>query len=237
MSLIACGLAWFFYGFKSKPKSDISETTSSADFETDLKAEPVEVKPPHPRIVEKKEAAVVLDQKRPPLPSKSLTPQEIRSVKDLTHRFVKALSQRQSPQQFISELKALDLKPAILNEGQLDPLTRTVIIRTENSLIGTRYIHAQYMGSKGSEFIQHISFQIRPSETSFQQAEQALHDYLPRNKTTTESHPDFKIWSLPDDYVAWVKVMDLDDLKSNKYNAIEKSDVGSVIIVVEKEIH
>lgn len=167
----------------------------------------------------------------------SLTDKEIESISIITKALGRTLSQKMNSTEFMKLLTDLKLKPKFMDQGS-SALGSFISIRTNNTLDGTRYIHAQFTGEhKKADYLQHFSFQIRPGSDSFEQANKLLNQILPKNRTIKESYNDYALYSTSDGYVAWVKIADIDDLRSNKYNAYSPDDVGSIIVTVEQEIH
>lgn len=113
-----------------------------------------------------------------------------------------------------------------------------VIVRTRSPLSGTRYFHAQYFADENNKsFIQHISFEYKPSPTAFQEAIQSLKKAFPHLPDPKVQTPDFTQWSLDDGYVLWVKRMKSDELQDDPFNAYSPDDVGTVRVAMELEIH
>ena len=166
-----------------------------------------------------------------------LTANEIQSVRNLTKTISQSIAQKMNSNQFLKAVKDLKLHPLFIDEGT-NAVGSLVTIRTQDALEGTRYLHAQFTGEKNNaDFLQHVSFQIRPGSDSFQKAVDILNEILPRNKVTKETGADYVLFNTADGYVAWAKIATRQDLKSNKYNASSKKDVGTVIVTIEQEIH
>jgi hypothetical protein len=167
-----------------------------------------------------------------------LTNSEIQSVQSMTKALSRAIAQNLSSQQFMQMVNdSLKLRPQFLDEGT-SSIGSLVTVRTHDALEGTRYLHAQFTGEKDkADFLQHASFQIRASPDSFNKAIEALNEVLPKDKKIKESSDDYILYSTGDGYVAWIKVANMDDLKSNDYNTATAKDLGTVIVTIEQEIH
>lgn len=169
---------------------------------------------------------------------KPLTTPEIQSITNISKALSQTIGQGLNSDKFMRLIKTLGLQPKYMDEGN-NALGSMVTVRTQNSLEGTRYLHAQFIGEKkNADLVEHVSFQIRPGTDSFEKAVGILNQVLPKNKTVKENGPGYVLYNTADGYVAWVKVSTTrDDLKTNKYNASSKEDIGTVIVTIEQEIH
>ncbi len=166
-----------------------------------------------------------------------LTEKEIQSVNQITKAIGQSLAKKMNSNQFMKLLNDLKLSPKFMDEGS-SSMGSFVTVRTNNALEGTRYLHAQFTGEhQNADYLQHISFQIRPGKDSFENAVKILGSILPKDKITKESYDDYVLYNTHDGYVAWVKIANKDDLKTNKYNAASKEDIGTIIVTIEQEIH
>lgn len=167
----------------------------------------------------------------------ALNDKEIESISLITKAVGQALSKKMNSTDFMKLLTQLSLKPKFMDQGN-SALGSFVTIRTHNTLDGTRYIHAQFTGEhQKADYLQHFSFQIRPGSDSFEQANKLLNQVLPKDRKIKESYNDYTLYTTADGYVAWVKIANSEDLRSNKYNAYSAEDIGSVIVTIEQEIH
>lgn len=166
-----------------------------------------------------------------------LNEKEIRSISQLSTLIFQGSKNHSNTLYYTNGIKALGLKPApIVDEN---PYTgRMTILRTEDALEGTRYLHIQISGNSAKdEFAQHTSFQLRPGADSFQKAVDIVEKNLPKAAKLKEKGEQYRSWILPDCYEARVHAMDMDDLKSSKYNAVSKEDIGTINIVLELDPH
>lgn len=166
-----------------------------------------------------------------------LNEKEIRSVSQLSSLMFKGLKTHASTQSFTNAIKALGLKVSpIIDEN---PYTgRMTILRTEDALEGTRYLHIQMSGNNAKdETAQHMSFQLRPGSDSFAKAMAIVEKNLPKGSKIKEKGSQYASWTMPECYETRVHAMDMDDLQSSKYNAVSKDDVGTINVVVEQDPH
>ena len=139
---------------------------------------------------------------------------------------------------FVESLRDLKLKPVIMkseNEytGSLD------IVRTKDTLPGTRYVHAQYFeGENTPSFLQHLSFEFRGGKGAFEMVKQAIILQHNITKTPEKDSEAFISWHLADKNI-WIKVLSLEDISQpNPYNSYDlKTDIGTIRVAVENEIH
>ena len=228
-----------------RPKKNSSsvwpqETQTTVTVAPNLISLPVSLTVATPQIVLNQPRSPALPKKnemKTELPGGPLSVEEIQSVNQIVKTIAQAISQKSNSQKFMKALLALQLEPKFIDQQETS-LGSMVTVRTENSLEGTRYLHAQFAGEKNNaDYLEHISFQIRPGSNSFQKAVEVLNQFLPKNKITKESYSDYVLYNTFDGYVAWAKIGNREDLKSNKYNAFAPEDMGTVIVTIEQEIH
>ncbi len=138
----------------------------------------------------------------------------------------------------VDTLKELKLKPVIMkNENEYTGSLN--IVRTKDALPGTRYVHAQYFeGEDTPSFLQHLSYEFRPGKKSFEMVKQSV---IMKNNITsapTRESKTFVSWSVGEK-VIWIKELSLEDISQpNPINAYDvKSDVGTIRVAIENEIH
>lgn len=167
----------------------------------------------------------------------ALYPKEVQAINSFMDLASISIKNSTSSDNFIKKLNQLGLKPKRITEGPNDEGSLKMV-RTENTLDGTRYVHAQFEKNEDqSEQLQHFSFQIRAAKDAFEVATKKLDQVLPSSKKIIEKSKDYILYSINEKYVAWVKIGDEEDLRSNKYNAFAPEDVGTVIVTIEQEIH
>lgn len=153
---------------------------------------------------------------------------------DYLHRYASRETSRES---LMSELTQQNLKPQ--NRKDENPYTGSLnIVRTQNTLPGTRYFHAQFFSNEdGSEFLQHMSFEFAPGEQSLAAVVRAL-SHGQENLEMTQDKENFKSWRTQDGYIIWAKVLDASDLdSSDPFNAYKPSDAGIIRVAKELDIH
>ena len=112
------------------------------------------------------------------------------------------------------------------------------VIRTNNSLPGTRYFHAQiFTDENNKDFVQHMSYEYRPSENAFAEAVAAAKKTFGLTKVADVRKDGFYSWNTDDGYIIWVKRMEKEDLKNDPFNAYTDADIGTVRTAKELEIH
>lgn len=112
------------------------------------------------------------------------------------------------------------------------------IIRTDNTLPGTRYFHAQiFKDENGESFVQHMSFEYRPGKYAFEEAVASAKVQFNLNRDPDISNKDFVSWSLKSGHVIWIKKLQKEDLKNDPFNAYTDADIGTIKVAKELEIH
>ncbi len=162
---------------------------------------------------------------------------EIKSLQELVF-LLKEASLNPPMKLLIDSLNTLKLQPIILKDrnaysGELS------IVRTEATLEGTRYIHAQYFSeTNGEEFLQHLSFEFRAGKHSFELVRKMIEDEFQIKADPAEENADFVSWKIQGRSV-WIKKLDLEDMKSKSpFNSYDRQkDVGTIRITNEAEIH
>jgi hypothetical protein len=166
-----------------------------------------------------------------------LSEKEIKSVRQLSRLLVRTISKNANVQTLTNEIKALGLTP-VRSVDENKYTGRMTILRTEDALEGTRFLHIQVLGNgPGNEGTQMISFQVRPGADSFAKTVALVEKSLPKGSQVKEKSSDYQSWALPNCYIARVHTMNMEDLAANKYNAFSKEDVGSINAVLEQDIH
>jgi hypothetical protein len=178
------------------------------------------------------------DEKAASLDQYSLIPKEHRlsllSMVDYMDRYGSRQTNREN---LIDELKQANLRPQ--NRRDENPYTGNLnIVRTQNTLPGTRYFHAQFFSNDdGSEFLQHLSFEFAPGEQSLDAVVTALSDGRDHLEMTQDKE-NFKSWRTDDGYVIWAKVLDASDFEGmDPFNAYKPSDAGIIRVAKEIDIH
>lgn len=204
-----------------------TETESQVTQEASPATPTLESKP-----IATKTVPAIRDSKKPT----NLSQKELISLSQLTQVMKMAVSPKATSQQMSAQLKKLGL--TVLPSKDSNPSTgQMTILRTENALEGTRYFHSQSFLNEGKdEFFQHISFELRPSPDSLENAIISVKHHLPKDSQLAVNRPDYKLWKHSEGYITWIKVMTSEDLKGDPFNAYTAADVGTVRIVTELDI-
>ncbi|ATH06760.1 hypothetical protein BIY24_02030 [Halobacteriovorax marinus] len=127
----------------------------------------------------------------------------------------------------------------IVSTKDSNPYTGSMtVLRTNNSLPGTRYFHAQvFTDEAGKPFVQHMSFEYRPSADAFAEAVAAAKKTFGLTKVADVRKDGFYSWNTDDGYIIWIKRMTKEDLKDDPFNAYTDKDVGTIRVAKEIEIH
>lgn len=167
---------------------------------------------------------------------KSLKPEEKKSLITLGSLLQEAIDENATMEAFVEKLDALKLKPKIMKDAN-EYTGEMEVVRTGETLPGTRYIHAQYFANKdGGKFPQHLSFELRPSKDSFEAAKKmVVKQFNVTGKPVRES-ANFASWKIPGRTV-WVKRLEANDLNDPFNSYDRKQDVGTIRIGTELEIH
>lgn len=177
--------------------------------------------------------------KKQPLDESRLSRDE-RSAYTLTKLIARAHKNPNSPEAVVTELNDRNLQPTMATES--NPYTGAVtFIRTENTLPGVRYFHAQYLSDKpgieNEALLEHMSFELRPSATVFEDARKIVYASFAEADKPEVDEKDFVMWRLNEGRIAWVKRLSLEEMQNNPFNAYDKSDLGTVRIAVELDPH
>lgn len=169
---------------------------------------------------------------------KGLNEEEKKSLLTLTSILAESMKPRQSYDQFTARLEKLKLAPkALIDQNQYTG--KMTIVRTAMALPGTRYIHAQYFSDVNEKpgILQHISFELHGSADSMKAARRIVeHQFDLKVKPETDT-PSFIAWHTSGKTI-WIKKLTADDMKNDPYNSYDpKTDIGTVRIAVESEIH
>lgn len=136
----------------------------------------------------------------------------------------------------VERLRDLEAKPLVMNDE--NPYTGSMkVVRTRSPFPGTRYFHAQYFDNEqNEEYVQHMSFEFRPGDQSFEAVKKSIKTAFKLGEPL-EDKENFISWRQGEDYVVWIKKMDLKDMKDDPFNAYSKEDVGTIRVAKELEIH
>ncbi|MBK26254.1 MAG: hypothetical protein CME70_19805 [Halobacteriovorax sp.] len=159
------------------------------------------------------------------------------SLAKLSTTFAEVFEEKKDSKSLRESLRNLNLRPTVnINSN---PYTGSMnIVRTKDTLPGTRYVHAQYMADEnGNETLQHLSFEYRPGPQAFQRATEAIKSEFKIKGDPIHSKGDFVSFKLDEHYIIWLKRMGENDLKDDPFNAYTKNDAGTIRVAIELEIH
>jgi hypothetical protein len=111
------------------------------------------------------------------------------------------------------------------------------IIRTQKTLPGTRYFHAQYFGDDQGQTLQHLSFELKPGPNAMEAAKSALIKKFSLSQKPTMDKKGFTSWHQSSGYTLSIKQLTSEDLKDDLFNAYVASDIGTIRVSMELEIH
>ena len=169
---------------------------------------------------------------------KSFVPQneDEESAEVLQIFFKKYVSESLASQDLMDDLNRLELSPQ--RTVQTNDATGSLnIVRTNVSLPGTRYIHAQFFTDEnGKEFLQHLSHDYRPGPDSFDRMKDLARQYLSGEILSETSKDGYSLIKMKNGYN--VSVTRLETNPNDPFNAWdEEKDKGTIRIEVELEIH
>jgi hypothetical protein len=99
----------------------------------------------------------------------------------------------QKPETLVKKLAEAGLKPLVVQDFN-DVTGKMIVIRTNETLPGTRYFHAQYFEDENKQaFLQHMSVEFKPAEDSLDKAVAALQAQYP-GSTPRKCSDDFIAW-------------------------------------------
>jgi len=167
----------------------------------------------------------------------TISAREKKSLRILIPLMNEAIFENLDKNSVTETLEKLKLEPIQMDSE--NPYTgKLSIIRTKNILPGTRYFHAQYFSSNNqSHYLQYISFEFKPGPESLAIVKEMVRKEFNLAKPVTENE-NYVSWK-KEDRVIWIKKLDVNDLKKkDPYNSYDlKTDVGTVVMTVETEIH
>jgi len=173
-----------------------------------------------------------------PLPP--LSPEEskevLASLNKMSGILAEFTGEQKTLENLVAALKAQRQEPFIVKDKN-EYTGEMTIVRTKNPPAGTRYFHAQYFTDENNErFVQHMSFELRPSVTAMNDAIKAVQTAFPNLGQPETQTNDFIQWNLGTGQVLWLKRLGQDDIADNPFNAYSESDIGSIRIAVELEL-
>jgi hypothetical protein len=174
---------------------------------------------------------------RSPQSSSAADPVALKSLADMS-RTLREFSQAPTRiHDLVDYLRRTRQDPKVVADR--NPYTgEMAIVRTANPLPHTRYFHAQYFsGGDEAGFMQHMSFEFKPSPDAFAQAVRSVQDAFGLGEPKF-ARDGYAQWSLDESgYIVWVKKLSLDELRDDPFNSYTEKDVNTVRVAIEAEIH
>lgn len=153
---------------------------------------------------------------------------------------VQILSQFSKPtasiSDLVSHLEKSKQKPVVTRDAN-SSTGEMHIVRTLKPSIGTRYFHAQFFtNDDGSSFAQHMSVEFKGGPEVMTNTIAAVQNSFGLTSPRIQN-AGYALWDLPNHMIVWVKSMTKEDLHDDPFNAYSDSDIGTVRLAVEAEIH
>lgn len=164
---------------------------------------------------------------------------ELVSVEKFFNLAFRFAASEQKPDALLKALEQEKLSPVAAEDANEDTGKMT-IVRTDKALEGTRYFHAQFFeDEKKRTYLQHLSFEIRPSPDCVEQAVAMIEKRLGLKAQPLQAPSnDYALYKAPSDYIIWVKRLQEEDLDSDHFNPRDPvTDVGACRAAIEKDIH
>lgn len=146
---------------------------------------------------------------------------------------------KESPQELIQYFQEEKLEPE-MSQTSNEYTGTMMMIRTQKSIPGVRYFHAQYMGDDPEHtFLQHFSYEFRPGPDSKERAIQSAEGTYKLSNKKIHRDGDFITYDIGDEgkYELSIEKANWESLKDDPYNAHVKADVGTVITRIELKVH
>lgn len=147
-------------------------------------------------------------------------------------------SNDQRPEFLVQKLNDAGLKPLVVQDFN-EFTGKMIVVRTDETLPGTRYFHAQYFEDENKQpFLQHMSFEFRPGEKSHDEAIDAVRKAFGKNVGPVQRCTnDFAAWEYGE-MTAWCHQLGEEDIKSaDPSRARSKEDIGAVKCAIEQNPH
>lgn len=250
LSVAALCVALIVWRFNVQTRSQLSDesvaeetSATSADKQADAAEAntPVSNAPTRPKIPSQDKVTVGKIEKAFSFKINRDLPQEAQELESLD-RYAKALylfsSNDQRPEALVQKLTEAELKPLVLQDFN-DVTGKMIVIRTEETLPGTRYFHAQYFEDEDKKpFLQHMSFEFRPGEKTLDQAIEAVRKAFPKSIGPVQRCTrDYGAWEYGE-MTAWCHELGQIDIENDDANrARSKEDIGAVKCAIEQNPH
>ncbi|MGZ3694497.1 MAG: hypothetical protein ACXWQO_09975 [Bdellovibrionota bacterium] len=184
------------------------------------------------------EAAIPVTSKWAEVP---LSKEEIKSVKMLSATLIKFVDPKMgNPDLLVKEFTKAGLQPVIAKDFN-QYTGKMIVVRCNNPPPGTRCCHAQYFEDENKKsFLQHISYEMRPSPNGMEVAAASLdailapHGVGKLGKPVTKTQ-DLAHWELKNNFSATImKLKTAADMKDDPFCAHDPAeDIGMYKVMAE----
>jgi len=157
----------------------------------------------------------------------------------INNKLNEIFTNKESPQELVHYFEEEKLEPE-MSQTSNEYTGTMMMIRTQKSIPGVRYFHAQYMGDDPEHtFLQHFSYEFRPSPNSMERATQSAEGTFKLSNKRIHRDGDFITYDIGEEgqYELSIEKADWESLKDDPYNAHSKEDVGTVITRIELKVH
>ncbi len=164
---------------------------------------------------------------------------EEESMHKMNQKLQQVFENKTEPRELITFFEEENLAPE-MSVNSNEYTGTMMMIRTEKSMPGARYFHAQYMGDDPEHtFLQHFSYQFKPGPKSLERAIMSAEGTFPLANKKIHRDGDFITYDIGDDgkYELSIEKANWESLKDDPYNAHTKEDVGTIITRIELKIH
>jgi hypothetical protein len=168
-------------------------------------------------------------------------PQEQQELQSL-ERYTKALylfaSGQQRPELLVQKLTEAGLKPLVVQDFN-DLTGKMIVIKTEETLPGTRYFYAQYFEDENKQpFLQHMSFEFRPGEKSLDESVAYVRAAFPKNVGAPQfCTKNYAAWEYGE-MTAYCHQLTKEDVeRDDAIRARSSEDIGAVKCAIEQNPH
>lgn len=234
LALLIVGVSWLF--FRHTPKSN---STNESDLVNNTSVVPkIVTQVKNNKLIEQLAENEITAQSESLSKFSDFTVEEKKSLLILSS-FISDASKNDLPMSvFLETLREIKLKPVVMkNENEYTGAMN--VVRTNDTLPGTRYLHAQYFeGEDAPSTLQHLSYEFKPGKYSFEMVKQIVIKQSNITTVPTLETKTFVSWDVGEK-VIWIKEMSLEDISQpNPFNSYDlKNDVGTIRVAIENEIH
>jgi hypothetical protein len=221
------GIGYYFY---SNDVTEIKEQELTTKFS---RSKPHKI--PNQNAIKPEQVKALKTSKNPKF-KKSKPLNEKESLTAYSNIMFQFSNPKRNKEELITILNEWNLKPLLKEDSNEDTGSMT-IVRTEKTLPGTRYFHAQYFSDSNGQTLQHLSFEFKPGPLAMKQAISVIQQEFKIQSKPTMKKDGFISWNKDDRYTVWIKKLTAEDLKDDPFNAYSPLDVGTIRVAMELEIH